>query len=88
MDSRAIFMDSRARGLPPCGALWRPVAGCGAGALPLKKDCSDPRLQYSRLGVLEAWSLGDCTDPMLQYSRLGVLEAWSLGGLEAWVGLQ
>ena len=65
-------------------ALWPPVATCGIGALPLKKDCSDPRLQYSRLGVLEAWSLGDCTDPMLQYSRLGVLEAWRLGALEAW----
>ena len=38
--------------------VWRPVASCGLDIMPLKKVCNDPRLQYLRLGVLKAWSLG------------------------------
>ena len=38
--------------------VWRPVASCEPDIMPLKKVCNDPRLQYSRLVVLKAFSLG------------------------------
>ena len=42
------------RSVAPCGGLWRRV---GRESWALKKDCSNPRLQYPKLGDLNAVGL-------------------------------
>ena len=46
---RRIWSQDVCQPVASCGGLWRPV---GRESWALKKDCSNPRLQYPKLGDL------------------------------------